>query len=52
MKDQVSYIEKYRAKEKEYEKLKAKRDREKQFNRKAELNTQLKKLLKELSELK
>ena len=33
IKDQVSYIDKYRIKEREYEKLKVKRDKEKQFNR-------------------
>lgn len=52
IKDQVSHIEKYRVKEKEYAKLKVKRDNEKQFNRKAELNTELKKIYKELEELK
>ena len=52
IKEQVSHIQIYRAKEKEYEKLKAKRDKEKQFNRKAELNTQLKNLQKELDKLK
>lgn len=52
IKEQVSHIQLYRAKEKEYEKLKAKRDKEKQFNRKAELNKQLKVLLKELNKLK
>ena len=52
IKEQVSHIQIYRAKEKEYENLKAKRDKEKQFNRKAELNKQLKNLLQELDKLK
>jgi hypothetical protein len=52
LKEQVSHIQTYKAKEKEYEKLKAKRDKEKQFNRKAELNKQLKSLQKELDKLK
>ena len=52
IKDQIALVEEIKVKERAYDKLKAKRDREKQFNRKAELNTQLKKLSKELSELK
>ena len=52
IKDQVTHIQLYKSKEKEYEKLKAKRDKEKQFNRKAELNKQLKSLQKELDDLK
>jgi len=52
LKDQVSHLQLYKAKEKEYEKLKAKRDKEKQFNRKAELNKELKSLQKELDRLK
>ncbi|MDQ7060915.1 MAG: DUF4391 domain-containing protein [Sulfurimonas sp.] len=52
IKEQVSNIQVYRAKEKEYEKLKAQRDKEKQFNRKSELNKQLKILQIELDKLK
>ena len=52
IKEQVSHLERYRTKEKEYEKLKVKRDKEKQFNRKAEFNTQLKSLKIELDKLK
>jgi len=52
IKEQVSHLQQYKSKEKEYEKLKAKRDKEKQFNRKAELNKQLKSLQKELDYLK
>lgn len=52
IKDQVTHLQLYKSKEKEYEKLKAKRDKEKQFNRKAELNKQLKSLQKELDDLK
>lgn len=52
IKEQVSHLQTYKSKEKEYEKLKAKRDKEKQFNRKAELNKQLKSLQKELDDLK
>ncbi len=52
IKDQVALVEEIKVKERAYDKLKAKRDREKQFNRKAELNTQLKKLAKELDVMK
>jgi len=52
MKEQMDLIEMIKAKERAYDKLKAKRDKEKQFNRKAELNTKLKKLQKELNRLK
>lgn len=52
IKEQVELIEKIKAKERAYDKLKAKRDKEKQFNRKAELNSKLKKLQKELNHLK
>ena len=52
IKEQVSHLERYRTKEKEYEKLKIKRDKEKQFNRKAEFNAQLKSLKLELNKLK
>ena len=52
MKEQMELIEMIKAKERAYEKLKVKRDKEKQFNRKAELNAQLKKLKKELDSIK
>lgn len=52
IKEQVDKIEFLKSKEKEYEKLKAKRDKEKQFNRKAELNSQLKKIIEEIERLK
>ncbi|WP_345990446.1 DUF4391 domain-containing protein [Sulfurimonas sp. HSL1-2] len=52
LKDQVDKIQLIKAKEREYEKLKAKRDKEQQFNRKAELNSQLKLIKKELDELR
>ena len=51
IKEQVELIDKIKAKERAYDKLKAKRDRENQFNRKAELNTELKKLKKEIETL-
>ena len=51
IKEQVELFEQIKAKERAYDKLKAKRDREKQFNRKAELNTELKKLKKEIEML-
>ena len=51
IKKQVALVEKIKAKERAYDKLKAKRDKEKQFNRKAELNSQLKELKKEISKL-
>ena len=52
MKEQMELIEMIKAKDRAYEKLKVKRDKEKQFNRKAELNAQLKKLKKELDSSK
>lgn len=52
IKNHVNRIEMIKAKEREYAKLKAKRDKEKQFNRKAELNTHLKNIQKELDEMK
>lgn len=51
LKEQVELIDKIKAKKKAYEKLKAKRDREQQFNRKATLNSELKILKKELDML-
>ena len=51
IKEQVAFIEQIKAKEKAYEKLKSKRDREKQFNRKTELNKELKNLKKEIEML-
>lgn len=51
IKEQVELIDKIKAKERAYDKLKVKRDREKQFNRKAELNAELKKLKKEIETL-
>ena len=52
IKEQVELINKIKAKEKTYDKLKAKRNREKQFNRKAELNNELKQLKKEIDQMK
>jgi len=52
IKEQVDKLSQWQAKEKAYEKLKAKRDKEKQFNRKVELNTQLKQLKNELEKIK
>ena len=52
IKEKIDKIHLFKEKEKEYIKLKAKRDKEKQFNRKAELNTRLKKLNKELESIK
>jgi len=52
IKDQVDKLSQWQTKEKAYERLKAKRDKEKQFNRKIELNTQLKQLKKELEQIK
>lgn len=51
IKEKVDKIQLYKAKEKAYEKLRTKRDGEKQFNRKAALNAQLKILKKELEDL-
>lgn len=52
IKEHVDKIELFKSKEREYEKLKAKRNKEKQFNRKAELNSQLKLLKNELDKLR
>lgn len=52
IKEHVDRIELIKMKEREYDKIKIKRDKEKQFNRKAELNTQLKLVQKELEELR
>lgn len=52
IKEKIDKIHLFKEKEKEYIKLKNKRDKEKQFNRKAELNTKLKKLNKELESIK
>ena len=52
IKNHVDRIEMIKAKEREYTKLKAKRDKEKQFNRKAEFNAHLKNIKKELDEMK
>ena len=51
MKEQMELIETIKVKERAYAKLKAKRDKEKQFNRKVELNSQLKELKKEIYKL-
>ena len=47
----MELIEMIKNKERAYDKLKAKRDREKQFNRKAELNSGLKELRQEIGKL-
>jgi len=51
MKEQMALIEAIKAKEREYEKLKAKRDREKQFNKKVKLNEKLHILKEEIERL-
>ena len=48
----VKRLAKIEAKEREYTRLKAKRDKEKQFNKKVELNERLHLLLKEIETLK
>ena len=52
MKEQMALIEAIKTKEREYEKLKAKRDREKQFNKKVKLNEKLHTISKEIEKLK
>ncbi len=52
MKEQMELIEAIKAKERAYDKLKAKRDKEKQFNKKVKLNEQLHTLKIELEQLK
>lgn len=52
LEDQVARTESLLAKEKEYARLETRMNREKQFNRKVELNAQLRDLEKELKDLK
>ncbi len=52
IKDQVALVEEIKVKERAYAKLKAKRNKEKQFNKKVKINEQLHKLSKELEEMK
>ena len=52
LKDQIERIDVIQAKEREYKKLNARRNKEKQFNRKVEMNKQLKELKKEIELLK
>jgi hypothetical protein len=52
MKEQMELIEAIKAKERAYEKLKAKRDKEKQFNKKVKLNEELRTLKNKIEKLK
>ena len=52
VKEQMELIETIKAKERAYNKLKAKRDREKQFNKKVKINEELHKLKEEIETLK
>lgn len=52
MKEQMELIETIKAKERAYNKLKAKRDKEKQFNKKVKINEELHKLKVEIETLK
>ena len=52
IKEQMALIEAIKAKEREYQKLKAKRDREKQFNKKVKLNELLFKIKEQIEHLK
>jgi len=52
MKEQMELIERIKAKERAYDKLKAKRDKEKQFNKKVKLNEELRILKNEIDSLK
>jgi len=52
MKEQMELIEAIKAKERAYEKLKAKRDKEKQFNKKVKLNEELRILDQEIRQLR
>ena len=52
MKEQMELIEVIKAKERAYDKLKTKRDKEKQFNKKVKLNEELRKFKKEIEQLK
>ena len=52
MKEQMELIEAIKVKERAYEKLKAKRDKEKQFNKKVKLNEELQQLKKVINNLK
>jgi len=52
MKEQMELIELIKAKERAYEKLRTKRDKEKQFNKKVKLNEELRILKNEIDKLK
>ena len=52
MKEQMELIETIKAKERAYNKLKAKRDKEKQFNKKVKINEELHKLKVEIESMK
>ena len=52
MKEQMELIETIKANERAYDKLKAKRDKEKQFNKKVKINEELHKLKEEIETLK
>jgi len=52
MKEQMELIEIIKAKERAYNKLKAKRDKEKQFNKKVKINEELHRLKEEIETLK
>ncbi len=52
MKEQMDLIEVIKAKERAYDKLKAKRDKEKQFNKKVKLNKELRILDQEIRQLR
>ncbi len=52
MKEQMELIEMIKAKERAYEKLKSKRDKEKQFNKKVKLNKELRILDQEIRQLR
>jgi hypothetical protein len=52
MKEQMELIERIKAKERAYNKLKTKRDKEKQFNKKVKLNEELRILRNEIEKLK
>ena len=52
MKEQMELIERIKAKERAYEKLRTKRDKEKQFNKKVKLNEELRTLKNKIEQLK
>ena len=52
LKEKIENINRLESLEKQYKQLKSKRDKEKQFNKKVELNSKLKSIKEEITSLK